>query len=136
MSMNSMDGNNPPSGARGDGETMRVLVVDDEPRIAKSLARMLQLQGYETTIAHDGLEAWDLFERAPESFSMLITDIRMPKLDGVKLIKRVREHGSKVRVVLISGHGEAPDVEALSPAVFLPKPFRRAELLAAMSNVA
>jgi len=114
----------------------RVLVVDDEPRIAKSLARMLQLQGYETTIAHDGLEAWNVFENDEQGFEMVITDIRMPRLDGVKLSERVREHDSEVRVVLISGHGEAPDVEALSPAVFLPKPFRRAELLAAMANVA
>ena len=129
-----MDGNNLPTDA--EPGRRRVLVVDDEPRIAKSLARMLQLQGYETIIAHDGLEAWDLFEREPQGFTMVITDIRMPKLDGVKLIKRVREHGSKVRVVLISGHGEAPDVEALSPAVFLPKPFRRAELLEAMGAVA
>ena len=114
----------------------RVLVVDDEPRIAKSLARMLQLQGYETTIAHDGLEAWEVFEKDELGFEMVITDIRMPRLDGVKLTKKVREHDREVRVVLISGHGEAPNVEELSPAVFLPKPFRRAELLEAMANVA
>ena len=113
---------------------MKVLVVDDEPRIAKSLARLLQVHGHETTIAHDGLEAWELFEKAPQMWGVLITDIRMPKLDGVNLTRRIREYGSTVHVVLISGHGEAPDIDALLPAVFLAKPFKRAELLAAMST--
>jgi DNA-binding response OmpR family regulator len=108
------------------------MVVDDELGIAKSLARMLERQGHETTIAGDGIEAWALFMDEPESWGMLITDIRMPRLDGVALVRRVRAHGSDVRVVLISGHGETPDVEALSPAAFLAKPFKRAELLAAM----
>jgi DNA-binding response OmpR family regulator len=111
---------------------MKVLVVDDEPRIAKSLERLLQAHGHEATIAHDGLEAWELFEQSPSAWGVLITDIRMPRLDGINLTRRIRAHGSTIHVVLISGHGEAPDVNALSPAVFLAKPFRRAELLAAM----
>lgn len=111
---------------------MKVLVVDDELGIAKSLARMLEHHGYEPTIAGGGLEAWALFVDEPESWGMLITDICMPGLDGVDLVRRVRAHGCGLRVVLISGHGDAPDVQALSPAAFLAKPFRRAELLAAM----
>lgn len=109
-------------------------MVDDEPGIAKSLARLLQVHGHETTIANDGLEAWELFEKAPQGWSVLITDIRMPRLDGVNLTRRIREYGSTLHVVLISGHGEAPDITALSPAVFLAKPFKRAELLAAMET--
>ncbi|PRQ07655.1 Response regulator protein TodT [Enhygromyxa salina] len=93
---------------------------------------MLDHHGHEPTIACNGLDAWGLFVADPESWGMLITDIRMPGLDGINLVRRVRAHGSGVRVVLISGHGDAPDVGELSPAAFLAKPFRRAQLLAAM----
>lgn len=112
---------------------MKILVVDDEPRIAKSLARMLQSQGHEPTIASDGLEAWSLFQTRPEEWDMVITDIRMPNLDGVDLTRRVRASGSDVRVVFISGHGELPNVGELRPATFLAKPFRRTELIEAMN---
>lgn len=110
------------------------MVVDDEPRLAKSLARLLESNGHETTIASDGLEAWTLFEEAPEGWDMLITDIRMPKLDGIGLARRVRARGSGIPVVFISGHGDSPDVVELSPASFLPKPFKRVALLAAMQS--
>jgi CheY-like chemotaxis protein len=111
---------------------VKILVADDEPRLAKSLVRLLEAQGHEATIAADGIEAWNLFEGEPEVWDMLITDIRMPKLDGVNLARRVREFGSDIRVVFISGHGELPNMNELSPAVFLAKPFRRMDLLAAM----
>jgi CheY-like chemotaxis protein len=113
---------------------MRILVVDDEPRLAQSLARMLEAQGHETTIAADGLEAWGLFEHQRDAWDMLITDISMPRLDGVSLAQRVRETGSDIRVLFISGHGERPDVDALSPASFLAKPFRRSALLEAIAS--
>lgn len=113
---------------------MKILVVDDEPRLAKSLARVLESHGHVSTIAHDGLEAWTLFESTPEQWDLLITDIRMPKLDGVNLARRVRACGSRIRVMFISGHGELPDVVELSPATFLAKPFKSAELISAMQS--
>jgi CheY-like chemotaxis protein len=113
---------------------VKILVVDDEPRLAKSLARLLESDGHETTVAFDGLEAWTLFQGQPERWDMLITDIRMPKLDGVELARRVRAHGSEIRVVFISGHGELPNIRELSPAAFLAKPFNHATLLATMAK--
>lgn len=115
-------------------DPMRILVVDDEPSLAKSLARMLESHGHATTIASDGLEAWHLFEHAPDDWDLVITDISMPRLDGIGLARRVRAHGSDVRVVFISGHGEQPNVDELSPAAFLAKPFRRTALLDVMSS--
>ena len=111
---------------------MKVMVVDDEPILATLLARFAQGGGFEVTVAHDGLEAWELFRGEPEVWDLIITDIRMPGLDGVALAQRVRADRDDLPVVLISGHGQWPDVEALSPAVFLAKPFRRAQLLEAM----
>jgi DNA-binding response OmpR family regulator len=115
-----------------DGSILKILVVDDEPRLAQSVARLLESQGHQTTLAFDGLEAWSLFEGAPEGWDMLITDIRMPKLDGVNLARRVRAHGSGIPVLFISGHGELPNVNELSPASFVAKPFKRVALLAAI----
>lgn len=110
----------------------KVLVVDDEPLIAKMLARFARASGYEPTIARDGQEAWELFSAAPDQWRILITDIRMPRMDGVSLVERVRRSGHHLPVVFISAHGHAPNVDALSPATFLAKPFLRAELLEAM----
>ena len=112
---------------------MRVLVADDEPRLAKSLARMLQSGSHEYALAEDGLEAWALFESAPDAWDLLITDIRMPGLDGVDLARRIRDAGSVIPIVFVSGHGEWPDLPELKPATFLAKPFRRTELLAAIA---
>lgn len=111
---------------------MKVLVVDDEPVLATLLARFARVGGFEAIIAHDGLEAWALFEHEPQAWDLIITDIRMPGLDGVSLARRVRANRGDLPVVFISGHGQSPDVLALSPAVFLAKPFRRAQLLEAM----
>ncbi len=115
---------------------MRVLVVDDEPLITKMLARFARMGGFEPTVAHDGLEAWKLFTDTPEDWDLIITDIRMPHLDGVALARRVRASRGDLPVVFISGHGEAPDVDAFSPATFLPKPFKRSQLLEAMESTA
>ena len=112
----------------------KVLVVDDEPLIARSIARMARMSDLEPTIARDGLEAWAQFEQRSISWLMLITDIRMPRLDGLSLARRVREAGNKLPIVFISGHSKPPDMEILSPAVFLAKPFRRAALIEALGT--
>ena len=116
------------------GPLVKILVVDDEPRLAKSLARMLESRGHESEIAGDGLEAWAIFEREPGCWDMLITDIRMPNLDGVLLARRIRDSGSVIPVVLISGHGESPDIGELTPAAFLAKPFRSTALIEAIES--
>jgi DNA-binding response OmpR family regulator len=108
---------------------VKILIVDDEPRLAKSLARLLESRGHEPTIASDGLEAWALFDHEPEAWDMLITDIRMPKLDGINLARRVRDRGFGTPIVFMSGYGDLPDMQELSPAVFLAKPFKHVVLL-------
>lgn len=113
---------------------MNILVVDDEPRLAQSLARLLAAHGHQPTIALDGLEAWNLFESKPDAWDLLITDIRMPKLDGVNLARRVRARGFGMPIVFISGHGDLPNIQDLSPASFLAKPFKHSALLDAIQS--
>lgn len=113
---------------------MTILVVDDEPLIAGVLARFIRARGQQATVAHDGIVAWKLFEDMPSAWSFLITDIRMPGLDGISLVERVRASGSHLPVVFISGHSQPPDTDALGPATFLTKPFRWTQLSAAIGS--
>ena len=80
----------------------RILVVDDERAIRDTLKGILEDEGYEVTVAADGSEALDLFEKAP--YNMVLCDIKMPKMDGIEVLEKLLEKGD-VPVVMISGHG-------------------------------
>ena len=80
----------------------RILVVDDERAIRDTLKGILEDEGYEVTVAADGIEALDLFEKAP--YNMVLCDIKMPKMDGIEVLEKLLEK-SDVPVVMISGHG-------------------------------
>lgn len=70
---------------------MKVLVVDDEPAIGLIVTRLLQQVGHEVAVAENGLVAWELFQREP--FQMVITDLVMPEMDGLDLIRSMRAAG-------------------------------------------
>jgi DNA-binding response OmpR family regulator len=67
---------------------MKILVADDEPAICLIVTRLLQQVGHEVVTAEDGQAAWELFQREP--FQMVITDLVMPGLDGLDLIRNIR----------------------------------------------
>src|ERR1700722_15275659 len=67
---------------------MRVLIADDDPISLLLLQRTLQQWGYEVTAAHDGVEAWRLFEE--RDFPLVISDWVMPNMDGLELVRRIR----------------------------------------------
>jgi two-component system response regulator MprA len=101
-----------------------VLVVEDEPAIREAVADLLEDEGYAVRQAADGLEAID--ELRVDDVDLVLSDVRMPRLDGPSLARRLRRRGQAVPVVLMS----AVDVEVDLPGVrFLPKPFDRADLL-------
>jgi two-component system KDP operon response regulator KdpE len=69
---------------------MRILVVDDEPQITRVLRTSLQSNGHEVSIARDGAEALEIFAKThPE---LVITDLAMPRMDGIELTREIREH--------------------------------------------
>jgi two-component system response regulator AtoC len=108
---------------------VRVLLVDDEKRLAESLVEYLGNDGIEALAASDGLEGRRLLEESP--FDALVTDLRMPKLDGLGLLRWVREEGPPLPVIMISAHGEVRDaVEAMRNGAYdyLVKPFDPDEL--------
>lgn len=104
---------------------MNILIVDDEPSVRVSMARMLSELGDEYRIreAEDGEEAWELIQN--EQTDLMITDIRMPELDGLQLTELVNQHYSDTEIVLLTGYAEFEyAVEALRKGVseYLLKP--------------
>jgi two-component system, OmpR family, response regulator MprA len=104
--------------------TPTVLVVEDEPAVREVVVDLLQDEGYAVRQASDGLQAIDELE--VDDVDLVLSDVRMPRLDGPSLARRLRGRGRAVPVVLMS----AVDVEVDLPGVrFLPKPFDRDHLL-------
>jgi len=84
--------------------TNRILVVDDEPNIRRTLSAVLRSRGYEVVSASDGNEAVKLARETP--YDIAIMDVRMPGLDGIQALQELIALDKNSRVVLMSGHGE------------------------------
>ncbi|GEM_PF-420521 len=115
------------------GTVFRVLVADDEKSLRNAMARCLERLGHEVVTATDGLEAWMRFHEDP--FPIVVTDIRMPGLNGIDLLERVRGERPDTEVVLVSGFSDAGVViEALRHGAvnFVEKPFTESEFLRQM----
>lgn len=89
-----------PDDALGDG-LGRILVVDDEPVLARAFARILAQAGHETRVCHDSREALALLQN--ESFEAIVSDITMPNLNGIDLLKAVRRYSRDLPVLLVTG---------------------------------
>lgn len=110
----------------------RILVVDDEADIRALLSAALGRAGYEAATAGNGLEALDVIAASPPD--LVILDVRMPRLDGLETLKRLRAEPATVRlpVIMLTTRAEAADrLEGLShgAADYLAKPFDLAQLL-------
>jgi len=79
-----------------------VLIVDDESSIRTSLARRYRLKGYKVTTAENGVEALNCLEK--QSFQIVISDIKMPKMDGIELLRKIREEYPMTRVIIMTGY--------------------------------
>lgn len=86
-------------------EAARVLVVDDRSEARELLARDLEEAGYRVLEAGDGIEGWQCFRRADPD--LVVTDLRMPKADGIELLRRIRTV-SNVPVILLTAYGDVP----------------------------
>ncbi|MGA2620576.1 MAG: sigma-54 dependent transcriptional regulator [Thermoguttaceae bacterium] len=116
---------------------MRILVADDEKIKRITLADDLAAQGYEVVTAADGEEAWRLLEAG--AFDVLVTDLKMPKLDGIELLKRVKQ-GSRaaMAVIMMTAYGSIPvAVEAMRLGAFdfVTKPFRNEDIFPLLARV-
>jgi excisionase family DNA binding protein len=121
----------PPAAA----ERPRVLVVDDEASIRDLLSKTLALAEYDVDVAPDGRTALERLRIIP--YDLLITDLRMPGVDGLTVIKEARRLKADIPVIIITGYStEASAIEAVNLGVsgYLTKPFRVPRVLAAAAK--
>ncbi|AGC42518.1 Fis family transcriptional regulator [Myxococcus stipitatus DSM 14675] len=107
-----------------------VLLVDDDPAVAKVLGALLAQAGLTTYAAKDGQEALAHLERKP--VDVVVSDVRMPGMDGMRLLTEIARNWPDVPVILLTAHGTVPlAVEAMKAgaADFVLKPFDREEIL-------
>jgi DNA-binding NtrC family response regulator len=115
----------------------KVLVVDDEANLRKVLAAMLRRTGYDVTVAVDGEQA--LAEFAKNGADVVITDLVMPKLGGMEILKSLNATAPDVPVIIITAHGTVDSaVEAIKAGAFdyITKPFDQSEIQAVIAKAA
>jgi DNA-binding response OmpR family regulator len=113
-----------------------VLVVDDEPTIGEIVARYLVRAGYSAQVASDGPQALDLVARQPPD--LVVLDVMLPGIDGLEVLRRLRESEDPPRVILLTARGrEAERVVGLRRGAddYVVKPFSPAELVARVEAV-
>ena len=109
----------------------RILIVEDEQRIAAFVAKGLRSDGHLTTTVGDGHDGLD--HALSGAFDLVVLDIGLPGLDGFEVLERLRSQGSQVPVIVLTARDSVGDtVSALEGGAddYMPKPFRFAELLA------
>lgn len=110
---------------------MRILIVEDDSRIAKLISRGLKENDFETTIAYDGVQAITLLKQI--NFDLLITDIILPQMDGVDLCKQIRNVNPDIPVLMLSALGEINNkMRGFDAGAddYIVKPFELRELVA------
>jgi len=113
----------------------RILVIDDEAAIRDSLRMTLEYEGYDVQVAATGQEGLALAER--ESPDLVVLDVKMPGMDGIEVLDRLRAMNETVPVVVISGHGTiGTAVEATKKGAFdfIEKPFASERVLVSLRN--
>lgn len=110
---------------------MRILVVEDEHRIANSIKRGLEDENYAVDVAYDGETGFDL--ASDEGYDLIILDLLLPKIDGLTICKRLREAENHVPILVLTAKAQISDkVMTLDSGAddYLTKPFSFEELLA------
>ncbi len=113
-----------------------ILLVDDEAFVRSYIRNILRLEGFEVVEGVDGVDALEQVERRQAPVDLLVTDIRMPRMDGIALARSLNQKFPATPVLYISGFPFNLDEErTLHPVpvcAFLPKPFSRQTLLEAV----
>ena len=117
-------------------ETLRILIVDDDRSMARTLKDILHLKGYNVETAHSGPEALEKVEKA--AFDCVLSDIRMPEVNGVELYRAIKAQRSNIPMVLMTAYASDSLVkEGLEEGVLavLTKPFDITLLLRFLSSL-
>jgi CheY-like chemotaxis protein len=110
----------------------RILIVDDDPSVLRTLQRLLSRAGYQVSEARDGNEAVRLWR--DQGADLVITDLHMPKKDGIQTIIELMSHTPGIRIIAMSGGGQTQRLDLLGNASMLgvltiEKPFTLLEMM-------
>jgi DNA-binding response OmpR family regulator len=110
---------------------VRILVVEDEVKLAAHLARALEYDGHDSRVVHDGKVA--LIEARDGSYDLVVLDVELPRMDGFEVLKQLRALRVESRILMLTARSETPDkIAGLTGGAddYLTKPFAMNELLA------
>jgi DNA-binding NtrC family response regulator len=113
-----------------------ILVVDDEESSRIGLSKILDKSGYKVLTAENGKEALEKLKE--EDFDLVITDMKMPQMDGIELLKEIKQSKSRVGVIIVTAYGEVDSyLEAMNLGAFeyLNKPIKVDELKKVINKV-
>ena len=117
---------------------MNILMIDDDSHVRRLLIRPLEKHGHAVAEAHNGQQGWDLFAKYPDLFDVIITDIEMPEMDGIELLKRLRERQYTVPVIVMTAYKDIDysiQMLRLGASDFLLKPFQIRNLLDSLERI-
>ncbi|MEK7435151.1 MAG: response regulator [Cyanobacteriota bacterium] len=117
----------------GSGEL--ILVVDDEELIRDIIIENLEMYGYKVIVAENGIDAIELYKENKNEIKVLITDMNMPKMDGLTFIKTIKEIDQNVKIIAVSGLTENYKKLEFLVDDFLEKPFNSKQLLNTLYKV-
>ena len=116
-------------------QNTKILLIDDEVDIVRVLSMSLKIDGYDVVTAYSGEEGLEVFDR--ESPNVVLTDIKMPGMDGLEVLKKIKELNPESEVIIITGHGDIDSaIEALQYGAsdFINKPIRDEALSIALNR--
>jgi len=114
----------------------KILLVDDEISILQSVGMLLKTEGHDVSAMKDSVQAAETLKST--AFDLLVTDIRMPELDGMQLIKIAHSKNPPIPSIVISAYGSASTEQEshdIGCATYIQKPFRIEQVLEAVRNL-
>jgi len=110
---------------------MNILLVEDDRKLARALGTILEEDGHEVALAHDGERGLELGVESP--YDAIILDVMLPRMDGIEVCQRLRANQINVPILMLTARTAVPDrVKGLDAGAddYLPKPFAFGELMA------
>lgn len=115
---------------------MRILVIEDEHKIANSIKKGLEMESFAVDVAYDGEKGYDL--ASSEEYDAIILDLMLPKMDGINICKTLRKENKHTPILILTARGDIEEkVEGLNSGAddYLAKPFAFLELLARIKAI-